>query len=523
MKGALYLSLAAFIVKGLSALYKVPYQNFTGDHGFYVYQQVYPIYGIALVLGSYGIPVVIARIVSEGEADKPFNGNNGQRIFRMFLFLTALYSSVGICLFYFAEYIAILMGDRQLTRPIQWLALPFFTLPFLAVGRGYYQGKQMMLPTAFSQVGEQFVRVVMIIMVAAVAMQYSGDPYKAGISAGAGAFAGGLAGIAILGYYSKGIFSLNVLKKVTTIKYDQIGRDFRDLIVSGLFVSISAMAFIIYQLIDAFMVYRLLLNEVDGSSAAVLKGIYDRSWPLVQFGAVVTTVFSYAVLPFITKAYMTKKNNLVQQYIGQSLKVCLVYGGAAAIGLITLMPSINPMLYMNHDGQVSLQILATTVLFGSMFMTGAALLHAVYRSGAAFVVLLVGLVLKFMLNIVLIPEFEIRGAALASAGSFMIVAILLIMYMKKNHLFQGFNRLFWGKWMISLSIMAAFVLIVQFAVEQILLLNFQLPERLVYSMNAIFTSTAGGALFILVIWKLRVFDKNEWESLPKVSRYLPYQ
>ena len=44
MQGAIALSIAAFIAKILSAVYRVPFQNMVGNTGFYVYQQVYPIY-----------------------------------------------------------------------------------------------------------------------------------------------------------------------------------------------------------------------------------------------------------------------------------------------------------------------------------------------------------------------------------------------------------------------------------------------------------------------------------------------
>ena len=47
VKGGLLLTISSFIAKLLSALYKVPFQNLTGDAGFYVYQQIYPIYGLA--------------------------------------------------------------------------------------------------------------------------------------------------------------------------------------------------------------------------------------------------------------------------------------------------------------------------------------------------------------------------------------------------------------------------------------------------------------------------------------------
>ena len=40
MEGAFILTIASFIAKILSAVYRVPFQNLVGDEGFYVYQQV---------------------------------------------------------------------------------------------------------------------------------------------------------------------------------------------------------------------------------------------------------------------------------------------------------------------------------------------------------------------------------------------------------------------------------------------------------------------------------------------------
>lgn len=65
MQGAVVLTVASFIAKVLSAFYRVPFQNFVGDEGFYVYQQVYPIYGIAMTLALSGLPQFISKIVAE--------------------------------------------------------------------------------------------------------------------------------------------------------------------------------------------------------------------------------------------------------------------------------------------------------------------------------------------------------------------------------------------------------------------------------------------------------------------------
>ena len=84
-RGAFILMLAALITKILSAFYRIPFQNIVGDIGFYIYQQVYPFYGIAIVLSTTGFPVVISKLYAEqkqkGEDDKS----------RLLLFVSFIY------------------------------------------------------------------------------------------------------------------------------------------------------------------------------------------------------------------------------------------------------------------------------------------------------------------------------------------------------------------------------------------------------------------------------------------------
>ena len=68
MKGAVMLTIAAIIVKLLSAVYRVPFQNLVGDEGFYIYQQVYPFIGIMTTWTSYGFAVALSKILSDYKA-----------------------------------------------------------------------------------------------------------------------------------------------------------------------------------------------------------------------------------------------------------------------------------------------------------------------------------------------------------------------------------------------------------------------------------------------------------------------
>ena len=69
LKGAFILTFAAFLSKILSAVYRVPFQNFVGDLGFYVYQQAYPFYGVAMTLALTGFPQFLSKFLAESPND----------------------------------------------------------------------------------------------------------------------------------------------------------------------------------------------------------------------------------------------------------------------------------------------------------------------------------------------------------------------------------------------------------------------------------------------------------------------
>lgn len=65
LQGAVLLTAAGIITKGLSAIYRVPYQNIVGDIGFYIYQQIYPFLAIVMVLSTTGFPVILSKLLNE--------------------------------------------------------------------------------------------------------------------------------------------------------------------------------------------------------------------------------------------------------------------------------------------------------------------------------------------------------------------------------------------------------------------------------------------------------------------------
>src|SRR5699024_12785800 len=65
MQGALLLTVAGIVGKILSATYRIPLQNLRGDMGYYIYQQVYRLIGIGMILALYGFPQTVSIFTAD--------------------------------------------------------------------------------------------------------------------------------------------------------------------------------------------------------------------------------------------------------------------------------------------------------------------------------------------------------------------------------------------------------------------------------------------------------------------------
>ena len=122
MKGAIILSGASFIAKILSAMYRIPFENMVGNLGFYVYQQVDPIYAIGMTFSLSGFPVFISKIIAEQD-DIESKYQISKRIFNVLVVLAIL---CFLFLQFGSTQIAEAMGDTKLKviiRSVSWMFL----------------------------------------------------------------------------------------------------------------------------------------------------------------------------------------------------------------------------------------------------------------------------------------------------------------------------------------------------------------------------------------------------------------
>src|SRR5699024_7305038 len=162
VRGAFILTIAGLLSKVLSATYRIPLQNLTGDLGFYIYQQVYPLLGTVMILALYGFPTAISKLTTEQVLENK-SLTTISFYLPLFIILFMINGVFFIALYSLSPVIVTWMGDEQLLRSFRFAAFLFLLIPFIALLRGVTQGKGMMEQTAYSQIAEQLIRVTIII------------------------------------------------------------------------------------------------------------------------------------------------------------------------------------------------------------------------------------------------------------------------------------------------------------------------------------------------------------------------
>lgn len=520
MNGAIILSAAAFIAKILSAVYRVPFQNMVGNSGFYVYQQIYPIYGIAMTVALSGFPLFLSKLVAETSTI----AEQKSLLKKSFVLLSILSGIVFLGIYFSASLIAKWMGDANLEPIIQTVSWLFLLIPFLAVSRGYFQGTFRMLPTAISQVGEQFVRVAVILIAAFLYTRNQWDEYQMGTIAMSSSWIAGSVACIILGwalYKQQPIKLEQTLEKSPidkTLNYKKIATRFA---TEGITMCLLSALLILMQLIDSFTLYNgLVENGLNTFEAKNLKGIYDRGQPLVQLGMVVATAFSASLIPLLSQSFAQRNSKAFTRAAKSLMRITATFATAATTGMIVLMPYLNLTLFGDTDGNLVLRVYSVAILFASLIGAYNTIFQSRNKHKVALVALLIGLGVKILLNEGLVELYGTLGSSGATVVS--LFAILLVMRLDASKEVKEslVEKSFGWKLLVSCGVMAMIVWLEMQLIGQSTLID---ENRLAAFSYTLIGAVTGIGVFLWLIIKLKLLTIREWLSLPFGKKILRKQ
>jgi len=171
LMGALTSSFGVFVSKLLGLIYYSPLSSIAGESNMYFYSAVYTYYETLLQISSAGIPFAIAALVAKYIAK-----NDYKTALLVKKLGTSLIMSLSVVVGFILVLIATPLAKQSLgasapMQDIEYLKTLFYILtvaviavPFLSSIRGYSQGLKRLDIYAGSQVLEQFIRVLSIVL-----------------------------------------------------------------------------------------------------------------------------------------------------------------------------------------------------------------------------------------------------------------------------------------------------------------------------------------------------------------------
>ena len=337
MKGAVILGAAGVIVKILGAFFRIPLGNIIGDTGMGYYQTAYPVYVLLLAISTAGIPTAIARLVSEQTAE-----GNHREAFRVFRLSFGLLAAIGM-----AGFLILLLGapffagfsSKRAVYAIRAISPALLLISMMAAFRGYFQGLQDMMPTAVSQVAEQFFRVVSGLALAVLLLPRGIEYAAAGASFGA--VAGGLSGLLVILviYFRRRSSVLDAVRSTPAENPREDARSIiKKIVVIAVPITVGVSVMPVMNMIDLLLVPGRL--TVAGFSPEEANRLYGQlsgfAASLINLPQVLTQSIALSLVPAIAAAHQVKDRKTVKQNTETGLRMAMIVGFPCATGMLAL-------------------------------------------------------------------------------------------------------------------------------------------------------------------------------------------
>ena len=507
-KGALILTLAGVLGKMLGALYRIPFNRIVGEEGAALYGLSYSLYSILFALSTAGIPLAVSKMVAVYE-ERRESGESLRLIRAAFMLLASIGVLVGLFVFFRADWIAqTLFNEPKAALSLKALSPAMLFSCLMAVLRGYFQGHQRMVPTAVSQILEQFFRVGTIFIAIFLLASKPLEMIVAGASFGSAV--GGMVSFAFLA-----CFFLLYCKKEhphnegSQIKQESTAAMMKQLVFYAVPISIGALVLPIMQFIDSSMDIACLEASGMGHQEALIQYGYLASYamPIINLPFIITTAVSASLVPTVANLMEQKDVAGVNHNIRTSLLLTILLMMPAAAGLATLGTPISDLLYDKAAAGPALSYVAFTVLAVGIYQVSSGALQGLGHVMVPMSSLIMGAVIKGILNYVLLtmPGADIRNAALATVIGFSFAAL--------HNLFQ-LGRIVGKQWFNAKQMVLKPVLATAAMAACVLLIKNVLSGALVVTAIGI---VVGVVSYFVVIFAVGGIDKDTLEKVPKIG------
>ena len=406
IKNALILTVSSLILRFVGIIFKVWLAQLIGSEGIGLYQLIFSVYMLAATFATSGISTAVTRLAAEELALGTKRGT--LKILRRAIEITLLIAGVTVVTVFFgAEFIAVrFLNDIRAVPALKILPL---SLPFMGISsclRGYFIARRKITPNAVSQLFEQAVRIILIVVLV-------GKFCTKGLGACAAAVILGDSAAAIFSFLMLWLIWLRDTRKLDNLTgraRPPFGIVRRILHISVPITSGRYLNTALRTGENILVPKNLAKYPFGGENALSQFGmIKGMALPILFFPSTLLNAVSTLLIPEISEAEARNRHGLVRSATRNILKltsvIAFIFGAIFFVG----GRKIGLLIYKSPEVGELLRALSPIVPLMYLDSISDGILKGLDQQAFTFRTAVSDSVLRIILILILLPIFGLRG------------------------------------------------------------------------------------------------------------------
>lgn len=422
LQATFILMIGGLVTKLLGFGIRIIYTRMVGSDAINLYSLVMPTYSLLLTIATLSLPVVISKLISEHKT-------KSLKILSSATAITLILNAIVIFIIYFTkDFIAItLLNDERCSVLLMSMALTFPFVSLSSILKGYFYGKQKMVPHTISNILEQIVRIFLIFLIIPGLVE-KGIVYSVM----------GLILISIASELASILTFLFFLPKKFKITKQDLKPDMKTTkeilsisipTVSGRLIGNVGFFFepILLTNILLFVGYSMdfILNEYGAYNAYTIS--------LLSMPSFFIAAISSSLLPEISKYYYHKNYTMVKRRLKQAITLSFIVGVIFSTFIYFFREPLLSTLYNTTKGSEYIEILAP--FFVLFYLEGPlqSVLQAIGKAKTTMFITLAAVIVKLLsMSILSLCHIGMYSLVIAEIIDIFIIVILCVKAIRKE-------------------------------------------------------------------------------------------
>ena len=512
--GTAWLTASNFISRFLGAIYIIPWYIWMGKHGAEangLFTMGYNIYAWFLLISTAGVPVAVAKQVAKyNTMDQKDHSFTLIREFLKFMLLLGVIFAV--VMYLLSPFFARVSGvGKELIPVMQSLSWAVLVFPAMSVIRGFFQGFNNLKPYAMSQIAEQVIRVIWMLLATFFIMKLGSKDYVAAVTQSTfAAFVGMFASMAVLVYF---LWKTNLLTSILHKPANSAEINSRALLVDTIREAIpfiiTGSAIQLFQIIDQMTFINTMkwFTNYSNSQLVVMFSYFSANPNKITMILIaVATSIGGVGIPLLTENYVKGDLKAAAHLVQDNLSMLLLFLLPATIGSVLVARPLYTIFYGRPDSlALGLFIFAMlqTIILG-VYTVLSPMIQALFQNRKAIIYFGYGVLVKLILQIPFIYLFRAYGPLLATTIGLIVPIILMYQHIRQV---TGLNQTILFKRSLLIGILTAVMALLIAIVEVVLGFVFHPSGRISSMLYLVIIGGLGIAIYGAMALRVRLLDR----------------